>query len=149
MARGRGEGMGTSGTLKGERGESNSVSSLNSIDTRERDSDDSRMELIDVVEDGKERKEGEGDEDGNDEFEDETNEEEDGDGDGAYAFRFDGEMDPLAFTEGDTFGVQPYQQFEHLEHAYEALAARKRKSLSQPHPDPRRSSIKRELQRQE
>ncbi|XP_058224439.1 uncharacterized protein LOC131333749 isoform X4 [Rhododendron vialii] len=132
-----GGGMGTSGTLNGERGESNSFSSLNSMDTCKRDSDDSRMELIDAVQDDQERKEGEGDEDVNDEFEDETDEEEDGDGDGVYAFRFDGEMDPLAFTEDDTFGVQPYQQFERLEHAYEALAERKRKSLSQPHPDPR------------
>ncbi|KAG5520301.1 hypothetical protein RHGRI_033015 [Rhododendron griersonianum] len=141
-----GGGMGTSGTLNGERGESNSFSSLNSIDTRERDSDDSRMELIDAVQDDQEQKEGEGDEDGNDEFEDETDEEEDGDGDGAYAFRFDGEMDPLAFTEDDTFGVQPYQQFERLEHAYEALAEKKRKSLSQPHPDPRESPVKKSRQ---
>ncbi|KAI8526496.1 hypothetical protein RHMOL_Rhmol12G0001200 [Rhododendron molle] len=145
---GGGGGMGTSGTLNGERGENNSFSSLNSIDTRERDSDDSRIELIDAVQDNQEQKEGEGegDEDDNDEFEDETDEEEDGDGDGAYAFRFDGEMDPLAFTEDDTFGVQPYQQFERLEHAYEALAEKKRNSLSQPHPDPRESPVKKSRQ---
>ncbi|KAG5563220.1 hypothetical protein RHGRI_005844 [Rhododendron griersonianum] len=115
-------------------GESNSFSNLNSIDTRERVSDDSRMEL---VQDDQEQKEG--DEDGNGEYEDETEDEEE-DGDGAYAFRFEGEMDPLAFPEDDTFGVQPYQQFERLEHEYGALAERKRKSLSHHHLLPPRES---------
>ncbi|KAL6992752.1 hypothetical protein U1Q18_010867 [Sarracenia purpurea var. burkii] len=42
-------------------------------------------------------------------------------------------MVPLAFTEDDNFGLQPYQQFERLEHEYETLAEKKRKVLSSPH----------------
>ncbi|KAI8569494.1 hypothetical protein RHMOL_Rhmol02G0283400 [Rhododendron molle] len=75
----------------------------------------------------------EGDENDNGEYEDETDDDKEEDGDGACAFRFEGEMDPLAFPEDDTFGVQPYQQFELLEHEYGALAERKRNSLSHHH----------------
>ncbi|OVA19138.1 Tetratricopeptide repeat-containing domain [Macleaya cordata] len=68
-----------------------------------------------------------------DEYEEEEEEEGGDEGeedieDGEYTLRFDGEMNPLDFTEDDAFGVQPYQQFERLE--YEALAERKRKALS-------------------
>ncbi|XP_055832295.1 uncharacterized protein LOC129901198 isoform X2 [Solanum dulcamara] len=67
--------------------------------------------------------------DDEDEDEDEEDEEEeDDDGSGEYKFQFNAEMDPLAFTEEDAFGRQPYQQFERLEHQYEALAAKKRKA---------------------
>lgn len=67
------------------------------------------------------------------EEEDEEDVDEDGEG-GAYKFRFDGEMDPLDYSEDDAFGVQPYQQFERWEHEYEVLAAKKRKALAQHHP---------------
>ncbi|KAM7471099.1 hypothetical protein LguiA_009282 [Lonicera macranthoides] len=67
------------------------------------------------------------------EAEEEEEEEEEEEG-GTYKFRFDGEMDPLDFAEDDAFGVQPYQQFERWEHEYEVLAAKKRKSLAQHHP---------------
>ncbi|KAI8569545.1 hypothetical protein RHMOL_Rhmol02G0286800 [Rhododendron molle] len=109
------------------------------MDADERVSDDSRMEL---VQDDQEQKEG--DEDDNAEYEDETDdeeEEEEEDGDGACAFRFEGEMDPLAFPDDDTLGVQHYQQFERLEHEYGALAERKRKSLSHHHLLPPRSGF--------
>lgn len=56
------------------------------------------------------------------ELEDEEEEEE------GYRLRFEGEMNPLDFTEDDAFGIQPYQQFERLE--YEALAQKKRKLLA-------------------
>ncbi|XP_058200798.1 uncharacterized protein LOC131315640 isoform X2 [Rhododendron vialii] len=92
---------------------------------------------MELVQDDQEQKEG--DEDDNGEYEDETDDEEE-DGDGACAFRFEGEMDPLAFLEDDTFGVQPYQQFERLEHKHGALAERKRKSLSHHHLLPPRES---------
>ncbi|KAK2981899.1 hypothetical protein RJ640_021090 [Escallonia rubra] len=67
------------------------------------------------------------------EEEEEGDEDDEEDVDRAYTLRFGGEMDPLAFTEDDAFGVQPYQQFERLEHQYEALAAKKRKALSHNH----------------
>lgn len=44
-----------------------------------------------------------------------------------YRFRFHQGMDPLSFTQEDPFGLQPYQQFERLEHQYEVLAAKKQK----------------------
>lgn len=65
---------------------------------------------------------------GDDEDEEEDDEEDDGSGE--YKFQFEAEMDPLAFTEEDAFGRQPYQQFERLEHEYEALAAKKREALA-------------------
>lgn len=64
----------------------------------------------------------------NEEEEEDEEEEEEEDGNGEYKFRFGAEMDPLAFTEDDASGLQPYQQFERLEHQYEALAAKKRKA---------------------
>lgn len=127
-----GGGIRTSSTFNGEEGENILASKLTSIHSHERNSD-SRAILIHAVQDNQEQKEGERDEDENEEDEDETDEEEDGDGDGLYTFRFEGEMDPLAFTEDDTFGVQPYQQFERLEHEYEALADKKRKALTHLH----------------
>ncbi|KAJ8557801.1 hypothetical protein K7X08_004567 [Anisodus acutangulus] len=85
-----------------------------------------------------EREEDEGDNntkdaDNQNEEEDEDEEEEeedDDDGTGEYKFQFGAEMDPLAFTEEDANGLQPYQQFERLEHQYEALAAKKRKAIT-------------------
>ncbi|XP_059631065.1 uncharacterized protein LOC132273957 isoform X2 [Cornus florida] len=65
-------------------------------------------------------------------------EDEDEDGDGAYTFEFNGDMDPLAFTEDDACGVQPYEQFERMEHEYEALAEKKRKALAEHPPPPHR-----------
>ncbi|XP_059299491.1 uncharacterized protein LOC132052132 isoform X1 [Lycium ferocissimum] len=65
-----------------------------------------------------------------DEEDEEEEEEEDEDGSGEYKFQIGAEMDPLAFTEEDANGLQPYQQFERLEHQYEALAAKKRKALA-------------------
>jgi hypothetical protein len=50
-----------------------------------------------------------------------------GDEDDEYELRFEGEMDPLRFAEEDETGKLPYEQFQRLE--YEALAARKRKTL--------------------
>lgn len=64
------------------------------------------------------------------EAEEEDDEDEEEEEETNYKLRFEGEMDPLAFTEDDAFGVQPYQQFERLENEYEALAAKKRKSLA-------------------
>lgn len=58
----------------------------------------------------------------------EEEEEEDEDEEEGYSFRFEGDMDPLAFTKVDASGLQPYQQFERLQHQYEALAAKKRKA---------------------
>ncbi|KAJ4964536.1 hypothetical protein NE237_016385 [Protea cynaroides] len=74
-------------------------------------------------------------EEGEEEEEEEDNDEEGEEDmeDGEYTLRFEGEMDPLDFTEDDAFGIQPYQQFERLE--YEALAERKRKALSQSQRD--------------
>jgi len=51
-----------------------------------------------------------------------------GDEDDEYELRFEGEMDPLRFAEEDETGKLPYEQFQRLE--YEALAARKRKTLA-------------------
>ncbi|KAM3323972.1 general transcription factor 3C polypeptide 3 isoform X1 [Capsicum chacoense] len=68
------------------------------------------------------------DEDGEDDEEEEDEEEEDGNGE--YKFQFGAEMDPLSFAEEDAFGLQPYQQFERLQHQYEALAAKKRKAVA-------------------
>jgi len=45
-----------------------------------------------------------------------------------YSLLFEGEMDPLRFAEEDENGKLPYEQFQRLE--YEALAARKRKTLA-------------------
>lgn len=65
----------------------------------------------------------------------------DGDDDGRdYRWRFGDEIDPLALAEDDASGAQPYQQFERLE--YEALAARKRKFLSQEAKDSDKSDRK-------
>ncbi|KAL3513257.1 hypothetical protein ACH5RR_025974 [Cinchona calisaya] len=70
---------------------------------------------------------------GEEDEEDEDDEEEDDDED-VYKFRFQAGMDPLAFTKEDASGLQPYEQFERLEHQYEALAAKKRKDYLQPKP---------------
>lgn len=59
--------------------------------------------------------------DGDDDDEDEEEEE-------GYQFCFEEDMDPLSFTQVDASGLQPYQQFERLQHQYEALAAKKRKA---------------------
>ncbi|KAK9283298.1 hypothetical protein L1049_011535 [Liquidambar formosana] len=86
-------------------------------------------------------------EDGDDGEEDGEEEEEEVEGgeddieDGEYTFRFKSGMNPLDFTEGDAFGVQPYQQFERLE--YEALAEKKRKALANR---PREGSAKKARQ---
>ncbi|CAN4098039.1 unnamed protein product [Withania somnifera] len=72
----------------------------------------------------------EDEDDEEEEDEDEEEEDEEEDGNGEYKFQFGAEMDPLSFTEEDAFGIQPYQQFERLEHQYEALAAKKRKALA-------------------
>ncbi|XP_015168450.1 general transcription factor 3C polypeptide 3 isoform X3 [Solanum tuberosum] len=92
------------------------------------------MEL--ELRDGEEGGEGDNDGDNNnkeaDDEDEEGEEEEEEDGSGEYKFQFGAEMDPLAFTEVDAFGRQPYQQFEHLEHQYEALAAKKRKAQALP-----------------
>ncbi|XAR55675.1 hypothetical protein NMG60_11035825 [Bertholletia excelsa] len=77
----------------------------------------------------------EGEEEGAEDDDDDDNDEEND----AYTFRFEGEMDPLTFAEDDALGVEPYQQFERLEHEYEALAEKKRKALSESH-DHRRDS---------
>ncbi|KAI3788855.1 hypothetical protein L2E82_01633 [Cichorium intybus] len=42
-----------------------------------------------------------------------------------YTLRFEGETNPLALTEVDALGVQPYELLERLENEYEALAAKK------------------------
>lgn len=93
------------------------------------------MELELELRDGEEGGEGDNDGDNNSkeaDDEDEDEDEEEDDGSGEYKFQFGAEMDPLAFTEEDAFGRQPYQQFEHLEHQYEALAAKKRKVQALP-----------------
>ncbi|XP_042494489.1 general transcription factor 3C polypeptide 3 isoform X2 [Macadamia integrifolia] len=75
-------------------------------------------------------------EDGEEEEEEEEDNDEEGEEDiedGEYTLRFEGEMDPLDFTEDDAYGIQPYQQFERLE--YEALAEKKRKALAQSQRD--------------
>ena len=67
--------------------------------------------------------------------EEEYDDEEEEDTDETYALGFDGEMDPLALTEDDAFGVQAYECLEQLGHEYEALAAKKRKeNLNYNHP---------------
>lgn len=71
-----------------------------------------------------------GDDDGNDDVGDEEEEEEEDDM--SYKMRFEGEMDPLDFIENDASAVDKYHQFQRIENEYEALAARKRKSLSTP-----------------
>lgn len=58
--------------------------------------------------------------DGEDDLEEEDDEEQ------GYRFRFSGDMDPLSFTKQDSSGLQLYEQFERLEHQYQALAAEKR-----------------------
>ncbi|KAL6981150.1 hypothetical protein U1Q18_022779 [Sarracenia purpurea var. burkii] len=114
------------------------ASNLIFVQNRERERDN-RVELSDFVHDDEEP------------HEEEEDEEEDGidgedEGDDSYTFRFEGEMDPLAFTEDDNFGLQPYQQFERLEHEYETLAEKKRKALSSPHHHQRESSAKKSRQ---
>ncbi|XP_043690462.1 general transcription factor 3C polypeptide 3 isoform X2 [Telopea speciosissima] len=79
-----------------------------------------------VVEDEEEGEEEEEEEDNDEEGEEDME-------DGEYTLRFEGEMDPLDFTEDDANGYQPYQQFERLE--YEALAEKKRKALAQSQRD--------------
>ena len=66
-----------------------------------------------------------------DEYGDDEEEEEEED-DMSYKMRFEGEMDPLDFIENDASAVDKYHQFQRIENEYEALAARKRKSLSTP-----------------
>ncbi|CDP22006.1 unnamed protein product [Coffea canephora] len=66
---------------------------------------------------------------GEEEDDDDEDEEEEG-----YKFRFSDDMDPLAFTKEDASGLQPYEQFQRLEHHYEALAAKKRKARLQAIP---------------
>lgn len=67
------------------------------------------------------------DDDGDEEEEEEEEE------DTNYKMRFDGEMDPLDFIENDAVdAVEKYHQFQRIENEYEALAAKKRKSLSAP-----------------
>ncbi|XP_074333804.1 uncharacterized protein LOC141671450 isoform X1 [Apium graveolens] len=72
--------------------------------------------------------------DGEDEYADddgdEEEEEEEEEEDSNYKMRFDGEIDPLDFIENDA--VEKYHQFQRIENEYEALAAKKRKSLSAP-----------------
>nr|GEZ78805.1 general transcription factor 3C polypeptide 3-like isoform X1 [Tanacetum cinerariifolium] len=60
------------------------------------------------------------------EDDDDEEEEEEEDAEGAYTFRFEEDVNPLALTEVDANGVQPYEHLERIE--YEALAAKKRKS---------------------
>nr|XP_043614711.1 general transcription factor 3C polypeptide 3 isoform X2 [Erigeron canadensis] len=55
---------------------------------------------------------------------DEEEEEEDAEAEEPYTLTFEGEINPLDFTEVDANGVQPYQHLERME--YEALAAKKR-----------------------
>ncbi|KAL4583203.1 hypothetical protein LXL04_007770 [Taraxacum kok-saghyz] len=62
------------------------------------------------------------DDDGDDDEEEEEDAEE------PFTLRFEGETNPLALTEVDAFGAQPYEQLERLENEYEALAAKKRKA---------------------
>ncbi|XP_052201303.1 uncharacterized protein LOC127807472 [Diospyros lotus] len=91
--------------------------------------DDGRMELNGTSRKDKAQQQ----EEEEDECEEDCVDEEDGIRDDTYTFRFDGNMDPLTFAEDDAFGVQPYQQFERLEHEYEALAEKKRKALATHH----------------
>nr|XP_027127071.1 uncharacterized protein LOC113743291 [Coffea arabica] len=58
-------------------------------------------------------------------------------------------MDPLAFTKEDASGLQPYEQFQRLEHDYEALAAKKRKARLQAIPQGEVPAAKKPRQRQE
>ncbi|PWA68583.1 tetratricopeptide repeat (TPR)-containing protein [Artemisia annua] len=64
-------------------------------------------------------------EDSNGEEDDDDEEEEEEDAEGAYTFRFEEDVNPLALTEVDANGVQPYEHLERIE--YETLAAKKRK----------------------
>lgn len=67
----------------------------------------------------------------NDEGDDDDDEDEEED----YQFCFEGDVDPLSFTQVDASGLQPYQQFERLQHQYEALAAKKRKARANLQPN--------------
>nr|XP_027086549.1 general transcription factor 3C polypeptide 3-like [Coffea arabica] len=81
---------------------------------------------------------------GEEEDDDDEDEEEEG-----YKFRFSDDMDPLAFTKEDASGLQPYEQFQRLEHHYEALAAKKRKARLQPIPQGEVPVAKKPRQQQE
>ncbi|KAL8250747.1 hypothetical protein R6Q59_034440 [Mikania micrantha] len=59
--------------------------------------------------------------------EEEYDDEEEEDTGETYTLRFEGEINPLALTEVDAYGVYPYQHLERME--YEALADKKRKAI--------------------
>ncbi|CAA3015048.1 general transcription factor 3C polypeptide 3 isoform X1 [Olea europaea subsp. europaea] len=61
-----------------------------------------------------------------------------------YGFRFQGEMNPLAFVEEhDAAGLQPYERFEQVQYHYEALAAKKHNTPASPHYYSRETPAKR------
>ncbi|CAI9112914.1 OLC1v1013423C1 [Oldenlandia corymbosa var. corymbosa] len=70
------------------------------------DGEDDAMEADEEEEDGEGEEEGDGEDD-------------DFENGGGYRFRFSGDMDPLSFTEQDSSGLRPYEQFERLEHQYQ------------------------------
>ncbi|CAI9786714.1 unnamed protein product [Fraxinus pennsylvanica] len=89
---------------------------------------------------------------GLEEEEDNDNDDDDGENNGASedeeeqgdGFRFQGEMNPLAFVEEhDAAGLQPYERFEQIQYHYEALAAKKRNSPASPHHYSRETLAKR------